>query len=46
MPLPEVQGIIDAKDLQLTASTIAEWQLWRLHVLGSLTKPKPLISGY
>ena len=27
MPLPEVQGIIDAKDLQRTASTIAEWQL-------------------
>ncbi len=27
MPLPEVQGIIDAKDLQRTASTIAKWQL-------------------
>ena len=27
MPLPEVPGVITAEDLQLTASTIAEWQL-------------------
>ena len=27
MPLPEVPGVITSEDLQLTASTIAEWQL-------------------